>query len=281
MMFYAGAGMSKHVWDALERVAVEACGERILLLSGLGSTETAPFALVANWDARVAGLVGLPASGVELKLVPNGEKLEARVKGPSITPGYWRQPELTRAAFDDEGFYCMGDALRFPDPGDPGKGLLFDGRVVEDFKLTTGTWVSVGARRTQFIQAGAPHVRDAVICGHDRGYVAVLVFPNVDTCRSLCPDLPAGASLGEVIAHAAIRRRFQALLDELGRASTGSSTRIERALLLDSPPMLDSGELTDKGAISQRAVLRHRAALVEELFAEPPSPRVIRAAGSY
>jgi feruloyl-CoA synthase len=277
MMFYAGAGMSKHVWDALERVAVETCGERVLIMSGLGATETAPFALAANWDARTAGLIGLPAAGVELKLVPNGEKLEARVRGPSITPGYWRQPDLTAAAFDDEGFYCMGDAVRFLVPEDPARGLLFDGRVAEDFKLTTGTWVSVGARRTQFIQAGAPCVRDAVICGHDRGYVAVLVFPNADACRSLCPDLPAGASLAEVVAHPAVRGRFQALLDELGRAGTGSSTRIARALLLDTPAMLDTGELTDKGAISQRAVLRQRAALVEELFAEPPSPRVIQA----
>lgn len=278
IFLYAGAGMSQHVWDGLDRVAVEACGERILIVTGLGSTETAPAATFGNWDAGQTGVIGLPVPGVEVKIVPGGGKLEIRFRGPSVTPGYWRHDELTRAAFDEDGFYRMGDAVRYVDPADPRKGLIFDGRIAEDFKLATGTWVNVGALRGQVILDGAPHVQDVVIAGHDRDDIAVLIFPNYAACRGLCAGLPADAPLAEVCAHPAVRARFQGLVDAWMRRGTGSSNRIMRALLLDVPPSIDVGEVTDKGSINQRAVLKHRAALVDMLYA--PDHRVITAVGT-
>jgi feruloyl-CoA synthase len=275
MLFYAAASLAQPVWDAFEELAVQSCGERILWITGLGATETAPFATCANWEAGRSGLIGLPAVGQEMKLTPVGNKLEVRFRGPNVTPGYWRQPELTRAAFDEDGYYKMGDALRFTDPDHPEKGLMFDGRLTEDFKLSTGTWASVGPLRTRFIAAAAPLVQDVVVAGHDRDYVALLVFPRLDQCRGLCPQLPKQAPASEVLAHAAVRARFQELLNELSGEATGTATRIERALLLEVPPSIDASEITDKGSINQRAVLEHRAALVEELYARSPSARVI------
>ena len=275
MLFYAGAGLSQPVWDAFDELALQTCGERILWLTGLGSTETAPFATCANWEAGRSGLIGLPAVGLEMKLTPVGEKLEARFRGPNITPGYWRQPELSETAFDEEGYYRMGDAVRFADPDHPERGLMFDGRLVEDFKLSSGTWASVGPLRAKFIAAGAPMVQDVVIAAPDRDYIGVLVFPRLAECRSLCPDLPDRASASEVLSHAAVRRWFRALLDRMADEATGTSTRIERGLLLEVPPSIDASELTDKGSINQRAVLEHRADLVAELYAEIPSPRVL------
>ncbi|MBL8382389.1 MAG: feruloyl-CoA synthase [Burkholderiales bacterium] len=275
LMLYAGAGLSQHVWDELQRLAVATVGERIAMVTSLGSTETAPAALFANWHLDRPGNVGLPMPGVTLKLVPAGDKLEMRVRGPSITPGYWKHDELTRAAFDDEGFYCMGDALRFADPDDPGRGLLFDGRVAEDFKLATGTWVSVGPLRQLIIGLGAPYVQDVVIAGHDRDDVAMLVFPALDACRALCPDLPAGADAAGVLEAAPVRAVFQQLLDRVFAAGTGSASRVVRAIVMAEPPSLDIGEATDKGSINQRAVLKARAALVEELYAEIPGARTL------
>jgi len=275
MLFYAGAGLSQPVWDAFDELAMQTCGERILWITGLGSTETAPFATCANWEAGRSGLIGLPAVGLDMKLVPVGEKLEARFRGPNITPGYWRHPELSEAAFDEEGYYRMGDAVRFADQDHPERGLMFDGRLVEDFKLSSGTWASVGPLRAKFIAAGAPLVQDVVIAAPDRDYIGALVFPRLAECRALCPDLPDGASVSEVLAHTAVRRWFQALLDRMAGEATGTSTRIERALLLEVPPSIDKGELTDKGSINQRAVLEHRADLVAELYAEVPSPRLL------
>jgi feruloyl-CoA synthase len=278
LMLYAGAGLSQHVWDELERLAFETTGRRVPMVTSLGSTETAPAALFANWVLEGAGNVGVPVPGVELKLVPNGDKLEMRVRGPSITPGYWKHPELTRAAFDEEGFYLMGDALKFADPADPSRGLLFDGRVAEDFKLATGTWVSVGPLRQAIIGAGAPYVQDVVITGHDRDDVAMLVFPALDACRRLCPDLDAAVPAGAVLGHAAVRAQFQRILDQAAAGGTGSATRITRAILLEEPASLDIGEATDKGSINQRMVLKARAALVEELYLEQPSARTLVAA---
>lgn len=275
MLFYAGAGLSQHVWDELEDLALEACGERIPIMTSLGSTETGPFAFAANWDIRDARSVGLPASSLEVKLVPNGEKMELRLRGPNITPGYWRAESITRAAFDEEGYYRMGDALKFLDPAQPLEGLLFDGRVVEDFKLSTGTWVHVGAMRVQVIQHCAPLVQDAVIAGHDRDYMSVLIVPNLIACAALAGDLGPAPSVSEVLGSTKVRVRFQELADSLCAAGTGSSNRVERMMLLEVPPSLDLGEITDKGSLSQRAMLAHRAALVEELYAEPPSPKVI------
>ena len=273
LLFYAGAGLSQHVWDELDRLSVATCGERIPMITSLGATETAPAVLFANWVMESAGNVGLPIPGQELKLVPNGDKLEMRVRGPNITPGYWKNPALTAAAFDQEGFYMMGDALKFADPADPAKGLMFDGRVAEDFKLATGTWVSVGALRAVLIAAGAPHVQDVVITGHDRDDVGALIFPAPDACRKLAGA--ATLNLPQLLAHPAVRAVFQATLDQLARASTGSATFAARALLMEELPSLDAGEATDKGSLSQRMILGHRAALVEELYLASPTARTL------
>ena len=277
---YAAAVLPQPVWKAYEELAIATCGERILWITGYGATETAPFAMSTNRGAARAGTVGLPVDGVEMKLVPTGEKLEARFRGPSITPGYWRQPELTQAAFDEEGFYRTGDSMQFIDPANPEQGLEFDGRITEDFKLTTGTWVSVGPLRARVVAAWSPFVQDVVITGHGRDTVGALVFPNVEACRSLCPNLSATESAAVVLRHTALRARFQALIDTLASQATGSSTRIARAMLLEAPPSIDASEITDKGSINQRAVLEHRAALVESLYAEPPAANVLRAKAS-
>jgi feruloyl-CoA synthase len=271
VLFYAGAGLNQECWNELDRLSVETTGERVIFLSSLGSTETAPLALACTWDFDRPGNIGVPAPGVDLKLVPNEGKLEARLKGPHITPGYWRQDALTRETFDDEGFYKLGDALKFADPDDPGQGLLFDGRIAEDYKLSSGTWVSVGPLRGKFIDHFAPYVRDVVLAGMNKDDIAVLVFPDVAACQQLCPDVPANAVLNDPRVKAEFVRRLRSLAAE----ATGGSTRICRALLMDAPPSLDAGEMTDKGSINQRAVLKHRAALVDELYAAPLSSRVI------
>jgi feruloyl-CoA synthase len=262
LYYYAGAGISQPVWDELQRQAVAACGEQIVMFTGLGSTETGPAALFPDKNLRQAGDVGLPAPGVELKLVPQGEKLELRLRGPSITPGYWRQPELTQAAFDEEGFYRIGDALKFVDPEDVQKGFSFDGRLAEDFKLSTGTWVSVGPLRAKFLAHCAPYAQDVVIAGHERDDVTALIFPSPE-CRALSAE--------------ALLAKFQTLLNELSATSTGSSNRIARALLMQEPPSIDKHEVTDKGSLNQGAILRNRAALVEHLYAADPPPQVILA----
>jgi feruloyl-CoA synthase len=275
VLFCAGAGLAQHQLEAMHELAVETRGERILFLAGLGSTETGPFAMVLLWHEDKPSNVGVPGQGVELKLVPNEGKHELRIRSPSVTPGYWRAPELTAKAFDEEGFYKMGDALKFVDPKDASKGFWFDGRVTEDFKLATGTWVSVGPVRARFIDHFAPHVKDVVIAGLDREAIGVLVFPDVENCRALCPELSAKASVQEVLAHPAIRAKIKLLLRSLAQGATGSSNRIVRAILMSEPPSIDTGEMTDKGSINQRAVLKNRAALVAELYASPPPPAVI------
>jgi len=274
MLYYAGAGLLQPVWDELDQLAVETCGERIMMFTGLGSTETGPAALFPGKDLRRAGEVGLPAPGVELKLVPVGGKLEARLRGPSIMPGYWRQPDLTRLAFDDERFYRLGDALHFVDPHDISRGFFFDGRIAEDFKLSTGTWVSAGPLRGKFLSHCAPYAHEAVIAGRDRDFVAVLVFPALDGCRALA-GLPPHASTSETIAHPSVRAKFTALLKELAADATGSSNRIARAILIAEPPSIDAHEVTDKGSINQGAVLKNRAQLVDELYSIEPPPHVI------
>jgi feruloyl-CoA synthase len=204
-------------------------------------------------------------------LVKAGQKTEARLRSPSITPGYWRQPELTRAVFDEEGFYCLGDALVAVDPADPGKGYIFDGRIAEDFKLATGTWVSVGPLRAKFLGHCAPYLRDVVFAGHDGPYVAALIFPNVEACRALV----VGGTDAEVVRSERVQAKFQKLLQELAESGTGSSNRVVRAMLMEEPPSIDKHEVTDKGSFNQRAVLTNRAALVEDLYAAEPTARVI------
>jgi feruloyl-CoA synthase len=261
ILFYAAAGLGQRFWDELQELAVEACGERVRMVTGLGATESAPFALcIASDDAR-AGMVGLPVPGVELKLARVGDKMEARLRGPNITPGFWHDPRRTHAAFDEEGYYRSGDALVWVDPTDPSKGFAFDGRIDEDFKLSTGTWVSVGPLRARLLASLAPYAQDVVIAGHDRDEVTALIFPNRATCDALQGDL--------------LRAILSGCLGEVCAGATGSSTRVPRALMLDAPPSIDAGEVTDKGSINQRAVLRHRAALVEELYALPAPERVI------
>jgi feruloyl-CoA synthase len=230
--------------------------------------------LACTWDFPRSGNIGLPFPGVELKLVPNSGKLEARLRGPHITPGYWRQDQHTRDAFDEEGFYKIGDALKFADPDEPGKGMLFDGRIAEDFKLSTGTWVSVGPLRTGFVDHCAPFVRDVVFAGADRDDLTALVFPDIEGCRKLA-GLGAEASIDAVIEAPAVRRKFAELLGALAANSQGSSTRVMRVILLAEPPSLDKGEVTDKGSINQRAVLASRADLAAQLYAEPLPPSVI------
>jgi feruloyl-CoA synthase len=232
-------------------------------------------ALQTTWETDRAGTIGIPVPGVELKLVPRGAKLEARVRGPNVTPGYWRQPELTRRAFDEEGFYSFGDAVRFIDPDDVNKGLLFDGRLTEDFKLANGTWVSVGPLRARILASFAPFVRDVVVAGHDRDYIAILIFPDLDACRSLVPGLPKDVPPEKVLRHNDVRAQFQALLRSLAAESTGSSNRVVRAVLEEEPPSLDTGEVTDKGSLNQQNVLDRRAAVVEELYAPDLSSRCL------
>jgi len=274
VLFYAGAALQQYTWDELQQMSVATCGERIIFIASIGSTETSPLALACNWDYPLPGNIGLPAPGVELKLLPNEGKLEARLKGANITPGYWRRPDLTAEAFDAEGYYKIGDALKFVDPADPGKGLLFDGRLAEDFKLATGTWVSAGALRAQFVDHCAPLVRDAVIAGADRDDIAVLVFPDIEACRALA-ELAADVPATAVLADANVRHEFACRMNALARHNPGSSTRICRAILMAEPPSLDAGEATDKGSTNQRAVLSRRAALVEALYADAKSDQVI------
>ncbi len=274
LLYYAGAGLLQPVWDELDRLALETVGERIIMFTGLGATETGPSGFFPGKDLRRAGEIGLPPPGVVVKLVPSGGKLEARLSGPGMTPGYWRQPELTAKAYDEEGFYKLGDALRFVDPNDVTKGFMFDGRIVEDFKLSTGTFVSAGPMRAHFLVHCAPYIQEAVIAGHDRDFVSVLIFPALDACRALT-TLPPSASAQEIVSHPLVRDTYQRLLDEAAVHSTGSSNRLARAVLLTEPPSIDKSEVTDKGSINQGAVLRNRAAIVEDLYSTNPSPAVI------
>lgn len=276
LMFYAGANLAQHVWDALQRHAILTTGERILMLTGYGATETAPFAFMPGKEVSRAGEIGLPAPGSELKLVPldDGEgRFDARLRGPHITPGYWRQAAETAAAFDDEGFFRLDDALRWLDPQAPHRGLVFDGRLAEDFKLSTGTWVHVGEVRRALIDHCAPLLRDAVIAGHDRGEVTALLLPDLEACRHYLGDLSAPDA--EMLSRLRLRQTFQQRLDQLAAQATGSSSHVARAVILIEPPSLDAHEVTDKGSINQRAVLRHRAHLVDALYTLPYAPEVL------
>ncbi|WIJ25071.1 feruloyl-CoA synthase [Devosia sp. RR2S18] len=274
LMQYAGASLSQHVFDGLNEAAQAELGERVTIITGYGSTETAPFAFTTTWAAPQAGHIGLPAAGMTIKLVPNGDKLEVRLKGPNVTPGYWRDEEKSKAAFDEEGFYCIGDAIRPLDPLDISKGFAFDGRVSEDFKLSTGTWVNFAAVRKAVIDACAPLIRDVVLTGADRNYIGALIFPDVEACIR-CAALPAGTGAGDVIAHPEITRRFQESLAQLAQKATGSSNHVARALVMSAPPSIDAGEVTDKGSINQRTVLAARKYLVEQLHAEDAQEPVL------
>ncbi|WOP14128.1 feruloyl-CoA synthase [Ottowia sp. SB7-C50] len=274
MFFYAGAALAQPVWDSLFESEEAEIGERIVMTSGLGMTESSPYGLFVTSPNVKAGDLGLPTPGLELKLVPIDGKLEIRYRGPNITPGYWRGPEATAEAFDDEGFFCTGDAVTWIDPQDKHQGLRFDGRIAEDFKLATGTFVSVGPLRGRVIAGGAPYVQDVVVTGLNRKEVGALIFPT-PAVRSLV-DLPADAPMSEVLKQRAVLQKFQSLVTDLSLTATGSANRVARLMLLADPPSIDKGEITDKGSINQRAVLKERDALVQALYDETPGHIVIK-----
>ncbi|AJP59450.1 feruloyl-CoA synthase [Pandoraea vervacti] len=277
LYFFGGAGLSQAAWDRLERVTETHCGERIRIMSGLGMTETSPSCMFTTGPVMRAGYIGLPAPGCEVKLAPVGGKLEVRFRGPNVMAGYWRH-ESSEAVFDEEGYYCTGDAATFVDKHDPEAGLQFDGRITEDFKLSSGTFVSVGPLRARVISEGAPYVQDAVITGINRDDIGLMIFPRVEDCRRLS-GLPREAPLADVLASAPVRDVFASLLAKLNANASGSATTVARLLLLDTPPSLDRGEVTDKGSINQRAVQDHRADIVDMLHAaKAGDARVILAA---
>ena len=256
--FYAGAALPQNLWEAMETLSLRAAGRSLPMVSAWGSTETSPLATDCHFRAERSGNIGVPTPGTELKLVPWGDKLEVRVRGPNVTPGYWKMPDLTARAFDDDGFYLIGDAVKFADPDRPERGLFFDGRVAEDFKLSSGTWVSVGMLRIAGIAALAPLAQDIVLTGHDRDGIGFLVFPNLAACRAYA-GLPETAGPRDVIANDKVRAAIALGLTRLKSQGGGSSTYATRALLLAEPPSVDDGEITDKGYINQRAVLTRRA----------------------
>lgn len=266
LFFFAGAGLSQAAWDRLDRVTEAHCGHRIRMMVGLGMTETSPSCLFSTGGIIGAGYVGLPAPGCEVKLVPTDGKLEARMRGPHVMPGYWRNAEQTRAVFDADGYFCTGDALKFVDEARPELGLVFDGRIAEDFKLSSGTFVSVGPLRAKVITEGAPYVQDIVVAGMNRDEIGVLVFARVPECRQLA-GLGDDADLFAVMTHAKVREHFAGLLTRLNRTATGSANRIAWLRLLETLPSIDHSEVTDKGSINQRAVLTRRAELIEALYA--------------
>jgi feruloyl-CoA synthase len=260
MFFYAGAALAQPVWDLLHDIEEAELGERVVMGTGLGMTESSPFAVFVTSPDVKSGYLGLPTPGMELKLVPIEGKMEIRYKGPNVTPGYWRAPHETSEHFDEEGFFCTGDAVQWIDPQDPHKGLKFDGRIAEDFKLATGTFVSVGPLRARIIAAGAPYVQDAVITGLNRNEVGALIFPTAKL---------------KALSAAEATQHFRKVVNELAASSTGSANRVARLHVLEEPPSIDKGEVTDKGSINQRAVLKHREALVEA-FHDDRLPNTIK-----
>jgi feruloyl-CoA synthase len=273
--FFAAASLSTHIWDKLDAAAVAELGETVPVLSSLGATETGPAITFTTPTTARSGVIGLPAAGNVLKLAPCEGKLEIRVQSPSVTPGYWRQPELTETAFDDEGFYRLGDAIRLLDASDPTKGLLFDGRIAEDFKLTSGTWVSVGPLRARLIAALAPFVHDVVIAGLDRDYLTALLVPDLREC-AIQLNLTEPPTYEDLRRHPVLHELLRDRLQDYGRAHTASSVRVRAAALIPSAPSLDHGEITDKGSCNQRAVLRHRSDLIAKLYRLDSADEVIQ-----
>mgnify|MGYP006267109399 CR=1 FL=1 len=263
MFFYAGAALAQPVWDSLYESAEKELGQRIVMSTGLGMTESGPFAIFVTRPEVRSGDLGVPTPGLELKLVDIEGKTEVRYKGPNITPGYWRNPEETQSAFDEEGFFKSGDAVRWIDETDVHLGLRFDGRIAEDFKLATGTFVSVGPLRGKIIAAGAPYIQDVVLTGLNMKEVGAMVFVTA-AVRDLA-GLPTDVPLADVLASAPVQAHFQRVVNDLARGATGSANRIARLCLLSEPPTIDRGEITDKGSINQRAVLTHRAETVAAL----------------
>ena len=270
MAGYGGATLSQDIYERFQALAIASVGARIPMTTMYGATETQGVTVV-HWITERVGLIGLPLPGITLKLVPNGTKLEVRVKGPTITPGYHKRPDLTKAAFDDEGFYSLGDAAKFIDENDPAQGLVFDGRVTEDFKLDSGTWVSAGTLRAHAVAAASPLLFDCVVCGQDKPFIGLLAWPSVAAAAQLCGT----HDLNEIVAHPRIREFVKEKFAAYNKEQTGSSTRVKRVILMAEPPSVDGHEITDKGYVNQRATMDRRKALVDKLFAAVPDPEVI------
>ncbi len=265
IFFYAGASLAQPVWNKLEELALMAVGEKIPIITGLGCTEAGPSAMFANWGGSFSGLLGVPVAGMKVKLVPDGDKMEARYLAPNVTKGYWRNELATAQAFDEEGYYKTGDAVKFLDENCPDKGLVFDGRIAEDFKLSTGTWVNVGVLKAKVLSAGSPIIQDVVIAGLDKAYIGAILFLNPDACKTCIGDADELTNI-EAFSHHKVQEWLEEMFGNFNRQSKGSSTRVEKFVIALKAPSLDLGEITDKGSLNQRAILKHRADLVEKLY---------------
>ncbi len=265
ILFYAGASLAQPVWNKLEELAMETIGEKIPIITGLGCTESGPSAMFANWGGSFSGLLGVPVAGMNVKLVPNGDKTEVRYKAPNVTPGYWRNLEETAKAFDEEGYYKTGDAVKFLDKTNPDKGLVFDGRIAEDFKLSSGTWVNVGVLKAKVLSSGSPIIQDVVLTGLDKEFVGAILFLNPEACKKLA-GLQLEVHNSEAFKNQSVIDFLNQWQQEFSKNATGSSTNIKRYIIALEPPSIDLGEITDKGSLNQRAVLKHRAELVDSMY---------------
>ena len=265
ILFYAGASMAQPVWNKLEELAIQTIGVKIPIITGLGCTESGPSAMFANWGGSFSGLLGVPVAGMKVKLVPDGDKTEVRYKAPNVTPGYWRNQEETAKAFDEEGYYKTGDAVKFLDENNPDKGLIFDGRIAEDFKLSTGTWVNVGVLKAKVLASGSPIIQDVVLTGLDKEFVGAILFLNPDACKKMAGLSSLEANI-QVFQNEIIIDFLNQWHKEFSENATGSSTNIKKYIIALEPPSIDLGEITDKGSLNQRAVLKHRAELVEKIY---------------
>lgn len=278
LIYYGGAVLPKHTWAALDEIAWRHTGRRVMIVSGIGSTECGPVPTTTSRDPRREPMVGLPLAGIDVKLVPVDEKLELRIKGDCVSPGYWNDAAMTAAAFDEEGFFCLGDAVALVDPARPEAGMRFDGRIAENFKLSSGTWVTVGTLRSAAVAAFSPLALDIVIAGSGQDFIGALVFPDIAACRALDAGLGAEAPARDVLASPLVRAAFQSRLDRFSAAATGGASRVVRLVLEEEPATLDSGEMTAKSALSPATVLRRRAATVAAMFLPTPAPHVLLAA---
>lgn len=265
IIFYAGASLAQPIWNKLEELAIQTIGVKVPIVTGLGCTESGPSALFANWGGAFSGLLGVPVAGLEVKLVSLGDKWEARYRAANVTKGYWRNPEATLQAFDEEGFYKTGDAVKFLDENNPDKGLVFDGRIAEDFKLSTGTWVNVGVMKTKIISSGSPIIQDVVIAGLDQDYIGLILFLNIEACCKLTGHTTQ-VCVSELYEHSSVKTFINTWMNDFNAHATGSSTSIGKVIIAHEPPSIDKGEITDKGSLNQRAVLSNRKALVSQLF---------------
>jgi feruloyl-CoA synthase len=270
---YGGATLSQDIYERIQALSIAATGYRIPLTTMYGATETQGVTVV-HWLTERVGLIGLPLPGITLKLVPNGQKYEVRVKGPTVTPGYHNRPDLTAKVFDEEGYYSLGDAAKFLEESDPTQGLVFDGRVTEDFKLDSGTWVSVGTLRAQAVGAASPLIQDCVVCGQDKPFVGILAWPIVSAAKEIAAD-PSLSGPEAIVSAPKVREFVQKHFALHNKDCGGSSGRIKRVILMTEPPSVDGHEITDKGYVNQRATMERRHDLVAKLYMNPPPPEVI------